>query len=533
MVVCMVLLSACGETTPIGGSSSDNSSSGKSETNNGSSSDASSDESSSNINPLLGTLSAQSVFSVENAVETEADKPYNCANLNNPIKGAADKEADELRATIMNAKNTNEAYEIKGKTYYISANGNDENDGLSKDKPFKTIDALDSIELEAGDAVLFERDSVFRLNRSLNCISGIVYGSYGSGNKPALYFSPKNYGDISLWTPTNKKNVWVAEFPYGEACSVVLGYGSEIGYRRAKGLQELDVNYEFYHNTDSGFVYMYCDLGNPGRIFSNIEIVPVGRIINVDDGAHDIVIDNLCLKYAGNLGINLGCVHDVTITNCEIAFTGGAEFAGGTTRYGNGIQFWQGGTDITVKYNWVYQTFDSAITWQGQTKSSGKAPTVYKNIHFDNNLLEYNNADYEFFDTEGSSIENYTMDNNIMRFTNLGWGSRQEDSGIRGIEGTIRGVTTEMIMKSISIKNNIIDTPARKAISWVSTEEQFRNTVLSGNRLYINGKYRFEENVIAGLYDGNGKGSATNQAELRSVFDSLCGVGAFETVWNN
>lgn len=534
MVICIMALSACRESADknsLPNSNSSNSNTNASSVDNNSIEEVSSGEEVNSNNVLSGTLSAQSTFSVENIIETESDKPYNCASLNNPVKGSADKEAEKLRSEIINSKNTEELYKIKGKTYYISANGSNENDGLSKKTPFKSIDALDGVELKSGDAVLFERGSIFRLTRSLNCMSGIIYGSYGKGNKPALYLSPKNYGDISYWKPTKKKNVWVVEFPYADACSIVLGYGSEIGYRRTKGLQELDVNYEFYHNNDSGYVYLYCDLGNPGKIFKSVEIIPQGSIINVDDGIKDIVIDNLCLKYAGNFGVKAGCIHNAMITNCEIGFIGGSQYAGTTTRYGNGIQFWQGGTDITVEYNWVYQTFDSAITWQGQTKRSGKGPTVYKNIHFDNNLLEYNNADYEFFDSEGASIENFTMDNNIMRFTCLGWGTRIEDFGIRGIEGSIRGSIPNMKIKKISVQNNIFDTAAREIISWSCTEEQAKEIFYKNNNLFATKRYRKDTPVIANIKVLGTKVYANNQAELQNAFDSQCGKDAFKAVW--
>lgn len=532
LILCILILSACKDIPKVDSSSNMDSSDGS----NNNSSDIT-DNSQSEFDPLSGTLSAESVFATELVLEVEPDRPTDCASLNNPIEGLAETEAEALRSTILNAKNTSEIYKITGTTYYISAKGSNDNSGISKDSPFKTIDALDGIKLKSGDAVLFERGSIFRLSRSLNCESGVIYGSYGSGSKPALYFSPKNYGTIESWQPTNKKNVWVTEFPYLDACNVVLGYGSEIGYRRTKGLQELDSNYKFYHNVDTGYLYMYCDLGNPGRIFNSIEIVPQGRLVVISDGFSDIVIDNLCLKYAGNFGIDAGCVNNVSITNCEIGYMGGSQFAGSTNRYGNGIQFWQGGTNITVSNNWVYQTFDSAVTWQGQTKSSGLGPTVYKNIHFDNNLLEYNNADIEFFDTEGSSIENYTMNGNIMRFTCLGWGTRDEDHSIRGIEGSLRGHTDVMdSMKSISIQNNIIDTPARQIISWTNTPEQNKNTLYSNNKVFVNGIYRRESPVIAGIrmnQNDNTKIYANGQIELQNAFDTMCGRGTFITSWIN
>ncbi|MES3036600.1 MAG: right-handed parallel beta-helix repeat-containing protein, partial [Bdellovibrionota bacterium] len=48
-----------------------------------------------------------------------------------------------------------------GATYYISPVGNDANDGLSKEKPWKTIDKVNSSNFRAGDAILFKGSSSF------------------------------------------------------------------------------------------------------------------------------------------------------------------------------------------------------------------------------------------------------------------------------------------------------------------------------------------------------------------------------------
>ena len=44
-----------------------------------------------------------------------------------------------------------------GKVYYVSSDGNDENDGLSISSPLKTLAAVSKLELIAGDSVLFKK----------------------------------------------------------------------------------------------------------------------------------------------------------------------------------------------------------------------------------------------------------------------------------------------------------------------------------------------------------------------------------------
>lgn len=89
--------------------------------------------------------------------------------------------------------------------YYISVNGNDENTGLSIDKPLKTIQALNQKNLIAGDSVLFERNSVFK--GTLNILQSgtnanpIIISAYGIGENPILNGS-------SSYAVTPKKGIY-------------------------------------------------------------------------------------------------------------------------------------------------------------------------------------------------------------------------------------------------------------------------------------------------------------------------------------
>ena len=79
-----------------------------------------------------------------------------------------------------------------GKTYYISSSrGNDENDGLSEDTPFKTLTKVSQLELKPGSKLLLRASDVWQRQMLMPKGSGtrekpIVIGTYGTGAKPII-----------------------------------------------------------------------------------------------------------------------------------------------------------------------------------------------------------------------------------------------------------------------------------------------------------------------------------------------------------
>ena len=49
-----------------------------------------------------------------------------------------------------------QALSVPGKTYYVSPTGDDKQDGLSEKTAFRSIARVNQIELQPGDAVLFQ-----------------------------------------------------------------------------------------------------------------------------------------------------------------------------------------------------------------------------------------------------------------------------------------------------------------------------------------------------------------------------------------
>ena len=133
----------------------------------------------------------------------------NSAERINPQSGGADEESVKLRESIMNTKDELEKGE--GTTYYISSlNGDNGNSGTSPEEPWENLSAYSAIRrrLKPGDSILFERGGVYR--GSIILASGVTYGAYGSGPKPAIYGSEENYSGTnyygeSYWQKTEKE----------------------------------------------------------------------------------------------------------------------------------------------------------------------------------------------------------------------------------------------------------------------------------------------------------------------------------------
>lgn len=61
----------------------------------------------------------------------------------------------------------------KSKTYYVSSiRGNDKNDGLTQETPFRTLQQLTGRELEPGDRILLERGSVLKTSICISEVKG-------------------------------------------------------------------------------------------------------------------------------------------------------------------------------------------------------------------------------------------------------------------------------------------------------------------------------------------------------------------------
>lgn len=102
------------------------------------------------------------------------------------------------------------SYIAMGKTYYLSNNGDDKDNG-SRQNPWRSLEKLNASMhlIQPGDSVLFERGGIFfgslvvRLSGSSQ--KPVYIGAYGTGEKPVISGSVQ----VKNWRPY-KKNIWTA-----------------------------------------------------------------------------------------------------------------------------------------------------------------------------------------------------------------------------------------------------------------------------------------------------------------------------------
>lgn len=83
-----------------------------------------------------------------------------------------------------------DAKRLKGKNYYISINGDDNNDGLSASTAWQNLDKVNTMKFQPGDSILFcanqEWKGQLAPQGSGDSIASIVISSYGEGAKPHI-----------------------------------------------------------------------------------------------------------------------------------------------------------------------------------------------------------------------------------------------------------------------------------------------------------------------------------------------------------
>ncbi len=540
LALLMLTLAGCGQKEPAnqGGSSSNESSLNGSSQPSGSSADSLGDTSStdnvsssvntSKIDPLKGYITADYTQTNNNradANEIEPDKDPLKDNKAFSYTGYAQKERDALLKKILNTPNTLEIYDVKGTVYYVSPSGNDANDGTSPEKALRTLPAVNGLPLKAGDAVLLERGSIFRLHDAFSCRGGVTYGSYGKGRKPMILGSAKNFAQ-EVWKPSKKKNVWEITYLNVQPAGAFFDDGEEIGFLKLS-MRSLSKNTDFYLDEETSTLYLYCDEGNPSKVWDSIEFSQTNVHLDIGSHVQNVTIDNLALRYMGTFGVSCDYNnHYITITNCEVGFVGGA-FTG-DHRYGNGLQAWCGGHDLKWENNWIYQTFDTAASPQG---AAGHALCDYYNISMSDNLFEYNSCDIEIWEAGANMLGvdvarfwNWKMDNNIHRFTSLGWGTRAEE-GIRGIQGVQVGQVRDHQTRNFTWNNNIIDCPGDYIYNKTChLESEYKAFERKGNTYYIKQSLRRHEVIATNFYWENGTRmslTANNKSQWIDVFKKL------------
>ena len=422
-----------------------------------------------------------------------------------------DKKADAMLKKI---EDYPDKVSVTGKTYYLSNEGNDKNDGLSISKSMKTYAALKG-KLKSGDAVLFRRGDVFR--GQIVLVSGVTYAAYGSGIKPRLYGSVD--GTLGEWKETETDGVYTYN-KVTKYANIIFNNGEAIG-RPVQSMSQITkkpLNVYF----SGARVSVYSPDGNPEEVFKSIEIVEDYSLCTGSGGTYNVKMQNLCMMYTGVhfLG-SLGITENLEIEGCIMGYCGGRDLYQGAkaTSLGNAVEFWSQAINVNIHDNYFFQAYDAALTHQGPSgtvKATGQTSTVnFTNIHYENNLLEYNTYDFEAFtcrslsDQSKSPNGKFTYDDvyikgNICRYTGWGWGSLDRpDKNVNTVfKYDAEGENDSNVhIKPLYIENNIFDRPRRSVLGISSPEWNKANMILKNNQFFVASNARIIDGItISGGY---------------------------------
>ena len=361
-----------------------------------------------------------------------------------------DRKAEKMRRRVLNSKS-----EVKptGTIYYVAADGDDNNDGLSPRTPIRTLDKMNSLDLQPSDGVMFRRGDVWR-GRILTK-AGVTYSAYGRGDKPRIYGSPYDAAVEGEWIATSTENVYVYSRTLSDDVGTLVFNSGEQAARKItqrihpdgsttnlftgepfnSGL-DLDVDLDFFHDSQGdGRLYLCSTEGNPAKRFSSIELLTHGTVVQTTDNVH---VDNLCVMYGGSHGIGGSTTEGLTVTNCVIGWIGGSilspapKTGGRPSRYGNGVEIYGGCGKYIVDNCYIYQIYDAGITNQNQENISDASRSMH-NVAFTNNLIEHCEMSIEYYlGAQYKPTEGYMRDvlyeGNIMRCAGMGWGSQRGSS---------------------------------------------------------------------------------------------------------
>ncbi len=431
---------------------------------------------------------------VNNAAQYIRDLKSQAENL--PVAELQAKIEEITQKRIKEIRNTKTEVTVPGTSYYVSNGGNDDNDGKSPETAWKTIAKVNAASegiLKKGDAVFFKRGELFR--GSVQTAAGVTYSAYGEGEKPKIYVWDKNSADPALWLKTDAEGVWEYAEPYDIDIGAIIfddkTYARKVyqsneedgrwldfrAKREFHDYHDLVDDLSFWHSSQNsqgeektGKLYLRCNAGNPGELYSDIEMNKKQAGIRI--GGDNVHVDNLCIAHAGIHGIASGKRDGLLVTNCEIKWTGGTiqcPIRGYGTRswptpFGNAIEIYGEARNYTVDNCYIWQAYDAGVTHQGPAKCD----LACENVNYTNNVITDCVYAVEIFygeAPEGETFDRYFkgthVDNNILR-RGGGFGhDARPDEGVTALirNGRILNNTTDY-----TVTNNIFDRSREKIV---------------------------------------------------------------------
>ena len=398
------------------------------------------------------------------------------------------KNMDTLKSDLYNMLTYNQSSAtFTGTAYYVSNSGNDQNDGLTPETAWATLDKVNSANFKAGDAVLFERGGLWR--GSIRGQNGVAYTAYGTGHKPKIYCSID--GTELEWEKSEYENVWVTKKRVGtdNVGLVVFNVGDEneaYGEHQRK-FEDLKTELDFMHHGTSsaesnknGRLYVYCKAGNPAEVFDSIEISINASIMEfAGTQPSDITLWGLEMDFGTDFFFDSDLTN-IYVKYCSFRWIGGQWTGGEGIRYCGGGGAWQNCDTLIFEHCYLYQQFDSGTTPQ----YTGKEVSVFKNYRMTDCLIEKVEYPFEYFHSNfpDSLYKDFYIAYNLIYDTGGGFGDKRYRSAC------IRGRQYTPAVNCI-IEKNIYDRSQTQSIGLVALNvdgsDNFDNIFTMRNNVFL------------------------------------------------
>jgi hypothetical protein len=295
-----------------------------------------------------------------------------------------------LISTSCSHTNESEIIETSAKTYYVSQEGSDNNNGTSADSPWKSLKKLEEINFQPGDSILFAKNSEFQggitFNRSGVAGKPIVLSSYGQGSNPS--FTNPDYSTLNGNVIQVKGSYVVIDGLSFKNCAnsastidkEILSVGAVYAvtgadYLTVKNCEFIDCPIGIYINSQHCLItgnYLHdCN-----RFLSEPDLGPLGVVIG---NAYNEVSYNTCSNYV-KVGGNYGA--DGGFLEFDDRF------------FGNHVH------DVQIHHN---KSFDNMGFLEIETQVSGDNLDVYYNLSVDYQEFIF------YWGGNNSKVENNTI----------------------------------------------------------------------------------------------------------------------------
>ena len=382
------------------------------------------------------TVDTSDTTNKQNSSNTE-DVP---TEVGDEILVAADFRRDTFYSRTSNI-------ESAGTVYYISNSGDNNNDGLSPetawatlDRAFETYWPLTRDLLKPGDTVLLERGGTWYISPderegltsdAYNIVEGVTLGAYGEGTRPVVRGDIPEANDPAVWTLYHDENgvkIWASANKLQDSNVIVFNggesYAEEImphwstslnNYCNAKGepfdiaaalennlsfccMLDLDSaeSMDLQNSTARGTLYLRCDEGNPAEVFDEVVVPQAQTGLALHTNAALVDLD---IRYFTCIAAELSGYDGYTgqqVLNCEVSWCGGLiseyqfsdERPEGVLRpYCAGGALQVSGSGNTVRDCYIHHCGPMTLIISIHVDGPGKR--TFENMTHSGNLIEY------------------------------------------------------------------------------------------------------------------------------------------------